>query len=185
MRATSRTLSRRIRKSLERAATVPRKAERLPRAAARRRTRAQPRVTRAWGWRLSGPSRSLLATDEVTQFLAVRINSASHGEHGPCEEHDDSITVAKQFVEIGGRRYSHIVDPRTGQALTDRSSVTVIAPDGMTADGLASALSVLGPKQGLALADATPGAAALIVRAVDGKLETHESSRFKDIARGP
>jgi len=86
-----------------------------------------------------------------------------------------------QYVEIDGRRYSHIVDPRTGLGLTDHSSVTIIAPDGMTADALASAVSVLGPKQGLKLIGNTPGAAALIVRAPDGQLESHRSSRWKDV----
>jgi len=85
---------------------------------------------------------------------------------------------AWQFVEIDGTRYSHIVDPRTGMALTDHSSVTVIAPDGMAADALASAVSVLGPQQGLKLIDATPGTAALIVRAPQGKVETHRSKRW-------
>jgi thiamine biosynthesis lipoprotein len=80
-----------------------------------------------------------------------------------------------QYVEIDGRRYSHLVDPRTGIGLTDHSSVTVIARDAMTADGLASAVSVLGPKKGIALIDAIPGAAALVVRAPEGKVETVES----------
>ncbi len=52
---------------------------------------------------------------------------------------------AFQHVVIDGRRYSHIVDPRTGLGLTDQSGVTVIAPDCMTADSLATAVSVLGP----------------------------------------
>lgn len=86
-----------------------------------------------------------------------------------------------QYVEIDGKRYSHIVDPRTGLGLTDHSCVTVIAPDCMTADGLASAVSVLGPEQGLPLVDATPGAAALVVRAPDGRTETYESSRWKHV----
>ena len=85
-----------------------------------------------------------------------------------------------QFVEIAGRRYSHIVDPRTGIGLTDHGSVTVVARHGMTADGLASAVSVLGPEAGLKLIEATPGAAAIVVRAEDGKIETYESSRWKD-----
>jgi thiamine biosynthesis lipoprotein len=55
---------------------------------------------------------------------------------------------SEQFVEIGGRRYSHVVDPRTGQALTSRVGVTVIGPDGLTSDGLATLLSVLGPEEG-------------------------------------
>ena len=86
---------------------------------------------------------------------------------------------AWQHVEIGGRRYSHLVDPRTGVGLTDHSSVTVIAPDGMTADGLASALSVLGPKDGLKLIDTMPQTAAFIVRAPRDEVESYESRRWK------
>ena len=86
-----------------------------------------------------------------------------------------------QFVEIAGRRYSHIIDPRTGIGLTDHGSVTVVASHGITTDGLASAVSVLGPDAGLKLIEATPGAAALVARAVDGKIETYESSRWKDL----
>ncbi|MBN2021226.1 MAG: FAD:protein FMN transferase [Pirellulales bacterium] len=84
-----------------------------------------------------------------------------------------------QSVEINGKRYSHLVDPRTGVGLTDHSNVTVIASDATTADALASAVSVLGPEKGLALVDRTPGAAALVLRAPRGKLETYESKRWK------
>lgn len=69
----------------------------------------------------------------------------------------------EQHAVIAGRRYSHIVDPKTGLALTGRSSVTVIAPNGITSDSLATAVSVLGPKRGLELADSTPGTAVLFV----------------------
>jgi thiamine biosynthesis lipoprotein len=88
-----------------------------------------------------------------------------------------------QFVELDGRRYSHIVDPRTGLGLTDRSTVTVISPDCTTADSLATAVSVLGPQSGLRLVEETPGAAALIVRMPAGKVEVHESKRVGDYAR--
>ena len=54
-----------------------------------------------------------------------------------------------QRAEIGGVRYSHIVDPRTGIGLTDHSLVTVLAPTGMLADALSKVISVLGPSQGL------------------------------------
>lgn len=86
-----------------------------------------------------------------------------------------------QYVEIDGLRYSHIVDPRTGIGLTDHSSVTVIAPDAITADGLASAVSVLGPKKGIELIDATPNTAALIMRAPRGKIETYRSRRWSTV----
>jgi thiamine biosynthesis lipoprotein len=86
---------------------------------------------------------------------------------------------AFQYVELGGKRYSHIVDPRTGLGLTDRTGVTVIAPDCITADSLATAASVLGPKAGLELVEATSGTAAFIVRAAaGGDVETFVSSRF-------
>lgn len=54
----------------------------------------------------------------------------------------------EQFVEIGGKRYSHIVDPRTGQALTDRIQVTITAPNGLTSDSLSKVVSVLGQAKG-------------------------------------
>lgn len=87
---------------------------------------------------------------------------------------------AYQSVEINGKRYSHIVDPRTGIGLTHRSSVTVIAKDGATADALASAVSVLGPKCGLKLID-TLGkkTAALVVVLRDNRPHSVRSRRFR------
>ena len=84
-----------------------------------------------------------------------------------------------QHVEIGGKRYSHIVDPRTGIGLTDHSLVTVIAPDAITADSLATAVSVLGPERGKKLIENTKGAAVQIVRQPGDTIEVTESSRFK------
>lgn len=83
-----------------------------------------------------------------------------------------------QRLEIEGRRYSHIVDPRTGIGLTDHSMVTVLAPDSTTADSLATSISVLGPKTGLALIDQFPGTAVRIVRSPDDQIEVHESPGF-------
>ncbi len=71
---------------------------------------------------------------------------------------------AEQFVEIEGIRYSHILDPRTGLGLTGRMAVTVIAPDAATADALATAISVMGSLEGLALVEFLPGIEALILR---------------------
>jgi thiamine biosynthesis lipoprotein len=86
-----------------------------------------------------------------------------------------------QYVVLNGKRYSHIVDPKTGLGLTDQSNVTVIGPDGMTTDALSTAVSVLGPEKGLKLVDETPGTAAYIVRLVNGKTEVRQSSRWKDL----
>ena len=59
----------------------------------------------------------------------------------------------QQFVEINGRRYSHIVDPRTGIGLTSRIQVTVMSSDSVTADSHATAVCVLGKQAGLQFAD--------------------------------
>ena len=63
--------------------------------------------------------------------------------------------------------------------LTDHSLVTVIAPDGITADSLATAVSVLGPEKGKKLIENTKSAAFRIVRQPGDTIEATESSRFK------
>ena len=88
-----------------------------------------------------------------------------------------------QYVMIEGTRYSHLIDPRTGMALTDHSSVTVVGPDGLSTDGLSSAVAILGPEKGLQLIENTPCVAAFIVRMVDGKEKTYESSRWKELPK--
>src|SRR5262249_5151459 len=93
---------------------------------------------------------------------------APPGDPGPPPEHrvlfrDAAASTsgdAEQFVEIGGTRYSHIVDPRTGLGLTDRLNVTVVASDGTTADSLTKVVSVLGPERGFKIIEATRGASA-------------------------
>lgn len=68
----------------------------------------------------------------------------------------------EQYVEYLGKRYSHIVDPRTGWGVTTRVAATVIARDGITSDSLATALCVLGERQGIELIRTVPGARAYI-----------------------
>lgn len=53
----------------------------------------------------------------------------------------------EQFVEIDGVRYSHIVDARTGVGVTNRLQASVLAPQGLTTDPLATAVCVLGPEK--------------------------------------
>lgn len=90
---------------------------------------------------------------------------------------------AWQFVELNGKRYSHIIDPQTGVPLVERCSVTVVAPDGLTADVLGTAVTVLGPEKGMKLVEQTPGAAAWMIRVVEGRVLTLASSRWKDLPR--
>jgi len=69
---------------------------------------------------------------------------------------------ARSYV-IGNHRYHHIIDPHTGYPATACRSVTVWADDATTADAVDDAVFILGPKRGLALAEASPGVGVVIV----------------------
>jgi thiamine biosynthesis lipoprotein len=60
-------------------------------------------------------------------------------------------------------RGAHLMDPRSGAAIADSPSATVIAADTVTANALATTLCVLGSREGLRLVESTPGAEALVV----------------------
>lgn len=82
-----------------------------------------------------------------TQGWKVRTPNAGD-DQGPVDLHLEYCAISTsgdtiQFVVIGDRRYSHLVNPRTGQALTSRVQVTLIAPDGLTSDPLSKAVSIL------------------------------------------
>lgn len=89
--------------------------------------------------------------------------------------HDAAVSTAgdaEQWMQIDGVRHSHVLDTRTGQPLTLRSTTTVIAPRGLQADGLDTAASVLGPVDGLALVAGVHGAQMLMVRqSADGRVQ--------------
>ncbi len=92
---------------------------------------------------------------------------------------------SEQHLDIGGVRYSHIIDPRTGMALKGYSRITVVAPNGILADCHATVLSVLDPKQGLELIATTPGATALIMTRDGGRVQTFASPGFPSLSRAP
>ena len=70
----------------------------------------------------------------------------------------------RRYFTLEGRRFSHIVDPRTGETVEEvPMSVTVVAPDATTADALATGIFVLGPEEGMRLIESLPGIEGLIV----------------------
>ena len=69
---------------------------------------------------------------------------------------------AEQYVELNGKRYSHIIDPANGEALINGVTASVIARRGIRADALATAICVLGPERGIALVEKHPDAAAVL-----------------------
>ncbi len=88
----------------------------------------------------------------------------------------------EQAVEINGVRYSHIVSPATGLGLTEPIQVSVIAPDATATDGLATAVSVLGVKRGLAMVESLPKTGALVLTKENGHWKSFISGRFKTLA---
>jgi thiamine biosynthesis lipoprotein len=81
-------------------------------------------------------------------------------------------------LEIGEKRYSHIVDPRSGRPTQGVHAVTVVGPDAATADAWATALSVLG-KAGLRLLDADVQAMVVIGERDDYRV--HATAGFRQL----
>ena len=94
------------------------------------------------GWRVDVPG-----ADSIFQSRARELTRAALATSGP----------AFQYVEIDGRRYSHVIDPHTGTGLTTSLTAHVIASDAATADALATAFSILGPTKAASLAKDLPG----------------------------
>ncbi|HSI63351.1 MAG TPA: FAD:protein FMN transferase, partial [Candidatus Saccharimonadia bacterium] len=88
-----------------------------------------------------------------------------------------------QFLELDGRRYSHIVDPKTGLGLTERIACTVVSPDATTSDALATGLCVLGVEKGLAVVERFPATAARFVWFSGNDRHTRESAAFQALPR--
>ncbi|MCO5093574.1 FAD:protein FMN transferase [Bosea sp. (in: a-proteobacteria)] len=105
------------------------------------------------GWRIG-------IADPVAGGVLARVS----GEGLAFATSGDAINA----YEVAGRRYSHIIDPRTSEPVRNAvASVTVAAPTGAMADALATALVVLGPERGLKLADAL-GVGAFFLLRTDG-----------------
>ncbi len=85
---------------------------------------------------------------------------------------DNAIATSgdyRNYFEVDGQRFSHIIDPDTGKPINHKLvSVTVIAATSMTADGLSTTLMVMGEKQGLAFANQHNIAALFISKADNG-----------------
>ena len=85
----------------------------------------------------------------------------------------------RNYFEHEGRRYSHTIDPRTGFPVDHRlASVSVVDALCVRADALATALEVLGPEEGFALAQERGWAVLLITREVDGTLTEQATQPF-------
>jgi len=98
---------------------------------------------------------------------------------------DEAISTAgdyERFFERDGVRYHHILDPRTLQPARSCQSVTVVAREGIWADGLDTGIFVMGVESGMRLVEALPDVEAIIV---DYEGLVHVSSGLRDRIRKP
>jgi thiamine biosynthesis lipoprotein len=88
----------------------------------------------------------------------------------------------EQFVEIDGKRYSHIIDPATGLGLTNQAMATVIAPTGLISDALDTPICILGADRGLKMAAGQTGVEAWTQWVEDRRRKRAETPGFKSFA---
>jgi len=121
-------------------------------------------------WRVGiNRPRSDSAPDEIYRVAALRDAAfATSGDY-------------RNFFVRDGVRYSHVLDPRTGRPVANGVvSVSVLAPDCTLADGLATAVMVMGAEAGIALLERLPDVEGLVVvETKQGRLEDHATSGFR------
>jgi thiamine biosynthesis lipoprotein len=79
---------------------------------------------------------------------------------------DNSIATSgdyRRYVLVEGKKYGHIIDTKKGHSSQNLSSVTIIAPNALDADALATAVSVLGAEKGLQLIESLEGVEAILI----------------------
>lgn len=84
----------------------------------------------------------------------------------------------ERFYTINGKRYSHIIDPRTGQPANGVISATVIAPTAEEANAFSTALCVLGSEKGIALIESIRGVEALVMEDRNGKAVISQTQNY-------
>jgi len=93
-----------------------------------------------------------------------------------------------QWSEIAGRRYGHVLDPRSGRPLTRRREALVVANDATAAEALSKAVLVLGPVDGIALVEEWPEAEALLLDGDGRAWRTRgwdAATRFEPVGKRP
>jgi thiamine biosynthesis lipoprotein len=81
---------------------------------------------------------------------------------------DQSIATSgdyRRFIEVQGKKQSHVIDTTSGKGANKLVSDTIIAPDATTADALSTAVNVLGPEKGMALIERLPNIEGILILA--------------------
>ena len=108
--------------------------------------------------------------DSNSETMRVKLSNAAVSTSGNVE----------QFIQIGGKKYSHIVNPKNGLGLTTNHAAVVISNKGSMSDALATSISILG-KSGLKILDHFPNTEAAIIDLNDNKVT--KSSNFNKFSK--
>jgi thiamine biosynthesis lipoprotein len=106
-----------------------------------------------WIIGVQDPNSAVEGLGEGGVLLKLKVNDAAVATSGDYQ----------QFVVIEGRKYSHIINRKTGTSAEGLSSVTIIANNATDADALATAVTVMGAKDGLALIEKLPNTEAILI----------------------
>lgn len=115
------------------------------------------------------------ATGELWHVAIEKPITAERSVHQVIIPKDNAVATSgdyRNYYESDGRRFSHIIDPGTGKPINHQLvSVTVIHPSSMTADGLSTAMMVMGEEKALAFAQENDLAAYIIAKTDHGFIE--------------
>jgi thiamine biosynthesis lipoprotein len=105
--------------------------------------------------------------------VGVRDPMAPERLLGTLRLREGSVSTSSQganFLEASGRRYGHILDPRSLEPSEASLSATVVSKDGTLADALSKVVFILGPQEGLRALRSFPGTEGLVAyRRSDGR----------------
>ena len=136
---------------------------------------------------IGGEIRSRGSKSDDTEWTVGIESPVGDGTLEPITLKDASMATSgdyRQFYELDGKRISHTIDPRDGQPVSHGlASVSVIHESTMLADAWATAISVLGPKEGLIMANRHQLPVRMIVRESDGQMTAQESQTFAEKTR--
>jgi thiamine biosynthesis lipoprotein len=96
----------------------------------------------------------------------VLLGDASGGFAGTAQLANQSLSVSGslgQYAEIGGKRYGHVINPRSGAPLERARVAMTVASDGTRAEAFSKALLILGEKDGIALLESIPDAQGMLI----------------------
>jgi thiamine biosynthesis lipoprotein len=114
-----------------------------------------PRGKSKWLIGLQDPNKAGIGLDTGKSLLVLELTDAAIATSGNY----------RRFTLIDGKKYSHIINTKTGYGSDELASVTIIAQNATDADALATAVSVMGPEKGLKMIESLAETEAILIPA--------------------